>query len=267
MGGETHAPDLAYAAPALLRVLEKYSGKVILRIWGGKPAGALLSSPWVDWVEINEHDYARFAAFFGGQKCDLFVAPLEDNLFNRCKSAIKFLEYSVLAAPGVYSDLPAYQMAIQHGVNGFLAAGLEDWELCLEKLIESPELRAELGRKAQQSVKKDWLLSDHAPEWAQVFRQAIDLSAGRKNQWREPVDAFLRIARQAELHQRELESLLEQRNQQLASYDARLAAASGRLQDIQSSRSWQLIQKFQKLRLSLAPPGSWRERLLLRKGR
>lgn len=50
-------------------------------------------------------------SFLRNLKCDIGIAPLEDNLFNRCKSNIKMLEYTALGIPGVYSNVTPYRQA------------------------------------------------------------------------------------------------------------------------------------------------------------
>lgn len=50
--------------------------------------------------------------FLKSLKIDIGLAPLEDNLFNRCKSNIKMLEYSALGIPGIYSNVTPYRKAM-----------------------------------------------------------------------------------------------------------------------------------------------------------
>jgi glycosyltransferase involved in cell wall biosynthesis len=40
---------------------------------------------------------------------DIAVAPLEDNLFNRCKSNLRLLEYGAMSWPVVCSDVYVYK--------------------------------------------------------------------------------------------------------------------------------------------------------------
>lgn len=40
---------------------------------------------------------------------DICIAPLEDSVFNKCKSNIKMLEFAACGAPGVYSDVYPYR--------------------------------------------------------------------------------------------------------------------------------------------------------------
>ena len=162
MGGHTHASDLELVAPALLRVLERHKGKVVLRFFGkAEPPPELIGRDDVSRDRLYFPDYAEFARYFSTQVCDIFIAPLRDNLFNRCKSAIKFLEYSSTGAPGVYSRTAPYE-GVVNDQNGFLANASEEWEDALDQLINDPALRSSMGYRAQQTVQNRWLLSSHA---------------------------------------------------------------------------------------------------------
>ena len=103
----------------LLRLLDDYGPGIGFRFWGVQPPAELLEHPGVTWVPLNILDYAEFANYLVQQKCDIFIAPLLDNLFNRCKSQIKFLEYSVLGVAGVFSRLEPYKSVITDGEMAF----------------------------------------------------------------------------------------------------------------------------------------------------
>lgn len=170
MGGKTHLQDLSSITPVLQKIIHLYSGRVNLRFWGCQPPTELLGHPCVDWTPLNILDYALFAAYFKRQHIDIAIAPLEDNALNQAKSPIKFMEYSALGAAGIYSDQPGYASILQHGENGYLAANLDDWEACLIDLIENPHRRWQMAMAAQETVRKDWLLSDHAHLWLQTYQ-------------------------------------------------------------------------------------------------
>jgi glycosyltransferase involved in cell wall biosynthesis len=261
MGGNTHQADMQSVAPALLSVLSRYRGRVTMRLWGGRPPESLLASPWVEWVPLNELSYPQFARIFMQQTCDLFVAPLQDNRFNRAKSAVKFLEYSALGLPGVYSRLPAYEGVIEHGRNGFLAYSLEEWEQRLIDLIEAPELRYRMGLKAQETVCRGWLLSQHAREWAETYRQALDphnpllkLNADRSG--------LLRLIERLEASRQALAGQVQALDRQVLELNMQVAGNREVLEEILASRSWQALQRLQRLRLRLVPQNSRRERVL-----
>jgi glycosyltransferase involved in cell wall biosynthesis len=173
MGGatQTHLPDLQMVLPALKRLREQYAHKVLLRFWGTFPP-ELKGTPQVEFIEETFPDYETFGRYFSKQDVDIVIAPLKDNLFNRCKSGIKFLEYSALGVPGIYSRIAPYEGVVVHGKNGFLASSSQEWEMYLRTLIGDRKLRLTLGKAAQSTVQR-LLMSDHAHEWGTVYRAAL----------------------------------------------------------------------------------------------
>ena len=73
--------------------------------------------------------------------------PLTDDAWSRGKCAFKLLQYMAAALPCVASPVGANTEAVLDGINGFHATDVDEWERSLEKLILSPELRAELRRQ------------------------------------------------------------------------------------------------------------------------
>jgi len=109
MGGQSHACDLEPIEPLLMRIGQHYGDQVRLKFWGITPPPALQDKPNVAWEIPNLVSYAEFIAYFLQQSCDIFLAPLNDNIFNRCKSHLKFLEYSALGIPGIHSRITTYE--------------------------------------------------------------------------------------------------------------------------------------------------------------
>ena len=252
MGGQTHQADLTLVENSLLKVCEKYPDKVKLRFWGVQPPPKLMDSPFTEWIEINQEDYAAFADYFSQQDCEILIAPLIDSEFNRSKSALKFLEYSALGIPGVYSKLPPYEQVVKHGINGYLAESEQDWEKCLTQLVEDPLLRKEIGTSAQKTIIDEWLLSKNFGQWSEIYHQAYS-GNGKKSDNSQKHNNLLRIISQAEDYQADLEnSVYEVGNQ---------------LNDIIESRSWQTLKAMQNLRLRIVPKGGALDRLLFGRGK
>jgi glycosyltransferase involved in cell wall biosynthesis len=174
MGGHSHAPDVEMIAPVLERLLDRYGDQISLQFWGLHPGDELLKRPNVHWTHPYLVKYLDFAQYFIGQTCDIFIAPLQDNLFNRCKSGLKYLEYSTPGIPGVYSNIPPYNDLIKNGENGFLANHLDEWESNISQLIENADLRIRMGSAAQSDVEKRWLLSQNAYRWQDAYRQILN---------------------------------------------------------------------------------------------
>ena len=272
MGGDSHLSDLEFVAPALLNLLKRFRERMMLRFLGAQPPPELLAQPNVRWAPVRTLNYAEFAGEFGAPDYDLFIAPLKDNLFNRCKSPIKFLEYSAAGAPGVYSHLETYAGVVVHGENGYLATSLDEWEEYIAHLVEDPAQRYAMALQAQETVRREWLLSQRAGEFGAIWQSAscsekIPLPA------RQPeVAQILRVSTQVQewsshLAGRlaDLEAQAKEQENELQANRAQLAEQAEAVQylnEIYGSRAWRLIRLLWKVRLALAPHGSRREQLL-----
>jgi glycosyltransferase involved in cell wall biosynthesis len=171
MGGHSHTPDLELVLPALVALIEKYPNRIRLQFWGIQPPKKLIPFSRVGWLPAPSRRYSDFVAYFEQQKLDIAIAPLCDNRFNACKSAIKFLDYSAIGAAGVYSRVTPYAEIIEDGAEGLLASTTEEWLGALSRLIESPELRSSLVERAQSKIRKSWLLSDHVEGRREIYRR------------------------------------------------------------------------------------------------
>ncbi|RLT40978.1 MAG: glycosyltransferase, partial [Chloroflexi bacterium] len=179
-GGHSHGPDIEMIQPVLLDLLNEFAGQIQLCFWGLRPPPQLLDREDVRWEAVEIGEYVDFVKYFGTQRCDIFLAPLLDSLFNRCKSGLKFLEYSALGIPGIYSRLEPYQELVIHGENGYLATDLSEWDKFLRRLIADPGLRQRMGKAAKESVANHWLLGTHAARWQEKYTDAIDQVATGK---------------------------------------------------------------------------------------
>ncbi len=299
MGSDTHQPDLDAVAPALRNLLNSYETKLILRFWGGEPPQALRLLPNVEWIPVSLRDYAQYADFFARQECDIFIAPLIDNLFNRCKSPIKFLEYSSHGTPGVFSKIAPYEGVVVHGENGFLACTLEEWEGALSQLIDSPSLRYKMGLNASKTLTNNWLLSAHAHEWREVYATILAQPRSVKviqneslvmlaqlaspahaweqallkeiNLWKDQVNQPIHADRDFRAMEDQTCQLQDQIDQmadinqdlhrQVDEKDRRLQELSTQLNGWYQSKAGRMARGLWRLHLALIPPGSIREKL------
>jgi hypothetical protein len=274
MGSDSHLPDLGQLVPAFRKLLERFGNDVKLKFWGGAPPSEIQADPQVEWVPLAEASYTEFARYFSCQESDIFIAPLADSHFNECKSPIKFLEYSWLGVPGVYSDTTPYQEVVEHGKNGFLASTLEEWEQCLATLVGDDSLRRKMGREARKTVEQGWLLSRHVREWKDAYTIGSDRPVrDRSGQAADEKERLvLRVIGEAENWQEQLQERVKDLGGKLEGERKRTQALSERLDDILSSDAWKMTNRLWSLRSFLAPRGSRRERCgqaimgLLRKG-
>jgi hypothetical protein len=241
--------------PVLRNLLTQYNERIRLRFWGGEPPVEIRDHPQVEWVRLEAAPYPEFARFFAQQECDVFIAPLKESLFNRCKSAIKYLEYSALAIPGVYSRITPYEEIIQQGENGFLASAQSEWEDYLIKLIESQQLRYRLGQNAQDTVRRNWLTAHHAPEWAQAYESAKQIAANQNAQAskQEYVQVFIRVADQVRAWQNRLVAQMQDKDQTIHDLENRLIEAERFPNELKSSTAWKMVKWLWKLRSLFSP--------------
>jgi processive 1,2-diacylglycerol beta-glucosyltransferase len=207
MGGDSHAPDFEPLVPVLVDILQTYEERIVFKSIGMQPASAIRELPNVQAIPF-QFAYLSYAEFVQRQHFDLAIAPLADNSFNRCKSSMKYLEYSALGIPGVYSRIPPYAGMITEGVNGFLASDLPEWRQAILKLIEDAALRSEMGATAQHSVREQWLLGEHASQWQQAYQLASAKSGLEKTHATLPLSLFADLTRQNRQWEQELESRL-----------------------------------------------------------
>jgi glycosyltransferase involved in cell wall biosynthesis len=262
MGGHTHQSDLESIKPALNDLLKKYGNRVRLRFWGGLPPDFKGDLSLLEYIPMDILGYDKFVAFFSTQTCDIFIAPLQKDRFNQYKSHNKFLEYSSFGIPGVYSRCESYQNIVQHGKTGFLADSQSEWYQYLVQLIENPDLRHQMGRQAQASVKQNWLLSVQAADWLEVYDHILNQYQSDPLRILKNEDVLLKLLIRAQEYQdrlkdenNRLQAHLIQDQGMAESSLKRLQELEVYLQALKRTRSWQLVEFLQSLRARIFPVG------------
>lgn len=160
-GTPTHAEDLEIIEGALVRVWQRFRERVRFT-YMGCVTPELASIPGTTLIEM-EPDYRVYADRLSALGIDLAVVPLHSHRFNRCKSNIKWLEYSACNIAGIYSDLPPYSDYIAHEKTGLLVSQDEDaWVEAMVRMIEAPELHSRIAEAARQTVLERFTLDARA---------------------------------------------------------------------------------------------------------
>lgn len=143
-GSPTHAVDLEILAGAIETVLDTYPD--VEFVVAGMQEAPFRWHERIRFVErVMIEEYPSLL-----QQFDIGVIPLVDGRFNRCKSDLKFLEYSMVGIPSVASKVAPYEGSVVHGVNGFLARNPKDWLKYLNRLVADPQLRDDIGSRARE---------------------------------------------------------------------------------------------------------------------
>ncbi|MDY0301718.1 MAG: glycosyltransferase [Trichlorobacter sp.] len=171
-GGKTHATDISLLEEVLEAIAGKYPGKVVFTFMGCATE-RLSRLPGFVFIPFNA-TYEAYARKMQQTPMDIALVPLEDNPFNRCKSNIKWLEYSACGFAGIYADLRPYSDCIEHGQTGLLVGPEPDqWYRAIELLIEHPELRHSIASNARQKVLSTYTLKTGAHCWLEVYHEVL----------------------------------------------------------------------------------------------
>lgn len=167
-GGWSHYEDWLEIGEAIVEVMNKYP-KTLLIVMGQHYPGAVKGLPEdrvivEEWTSIEAYPWK-----FKSLNIDIGIAPLANNEFNVCKSEIKWEEYSALGIPTIASNIPPYNLAINHHQDGFLADDKKEWVAYLSELIESKNLRENIGNSARTSVLRKYDINEKVAEYSNAY--------------------------------------------------------------------------------------------------
>ena len=115
----------------------------------------------------NEQEVNLFNSF------DIGVMPLPDNEWTKGKCGMKGLLYMSVGIPTVMSDVGMNKDIINHGKNGFLATGEEQWIHVLSELIDDAGLREKVGASGRETVVKYYSKTTVKENYYQLYNSLI----------------------------------------------------------------------------------------------
>ena len=167
-GSFTHAGDFDHHLVNVLRGLPK--DKVEFYSMGYTPGffkGFAKSMPWVETTKFHQT--------FRDQNWDIGIMVAQDNMFNKCKSNLKFLEYGATKTAVVGHSVYPYLQTVNHGVNGFLVKNEKtDWKEYIYTLIENEPLRLQMAETAYADVKRNFTYEENHEELEQRYLDIFD---------------------------------------------------------------------------------------------
>jgi len=99
---------------------------------------------------------------------DIALAPLERHIFNRSKSNVKVLEYTMAGVPVVATKYGPYAQYAQECPDGIVAVPPEDdrvWVRSLLDLVDHPQKRKALVDTSRAFIRGNYLMSAVLPRW------------------------------------------------------------------------------------------------------
>lgn len=107
--------------------------------------------------------FADYPAKLASLDLDLALAPLEENMFNECKSNLRILEYGFCAYPVIATDCPAYRCGLPITL---VKNRHKDWISAIEERISDLDTLRSEGLALQKEIQDNWMLAnDNLAEW------------------------------------------------------------------------------------------------------
>lgn len=164
MASGSHSIDAPLVGPALLQLLAEHPNVRLHFIgWVGFSEIPGLEAfkdrvrvdPWVDLAQLP----------FAMSGWDIGLCPLQDNKFNRCKSAIKYMQYGSFGCVPVMSPLRLYREVAKD--KGVYAEG--NWYEVLKKLVVEKDYRRDTALAIRADVLENWNMKTGVEEWISAY--------------------------------------------------------------------------------------------------
>ena len=104
---------------------------------------------------------------------DLLIVPLDPNVFNECKSNIKFIEAAIVRKPCLVRDIYEFSKVINDGENGLLYKDPADFTKKLEWISQNAEKLQSLGNAANKYVSQNLTTDFGDPADVEFFAKLL----------------------------------------------------------------------------------------------
>lgn len=158
-GGSSHTGDLEMIAD----VIKAFADEVEWVFFGMCPPKLL---PWIHEFHSGI-DIEMYPQKLASLNLDLALAPVEDNIFNACKSNLRLMEYGACAIPVICSDVACYQTinSVTRVKNRY-----KDWVDAIRFHLDNAGASERMGRELYDEIRRDWTLnSDNVTQWAKAW--------------------------------------------------------------------------------------------------
>lgn len=171
-GGYSHYEDWYLLVDILPDIMKDYPN-VKLVLMGAKYDGTLKKIPedrieYHEWIHTDAYPYK--AAILNPT---IAVIPLVENQFNRCKSAIKWIEMASLGVPAVTSNVSPYKEIATEDNGVFVENSYGAWDKGIRMLLDDKILRAKIGGEAQRTVYDKFDINKEYIQWGKAYERLV----------------------------------------------------------------------------------------------
>ncbi len=158
----------------LRRVLTRYKNRVTFEIAGhtqGRLTADQFRSLPVQFTVPPDTAYQKYTHWLTEHcRWDFGLAPITKNEFTRCKSDMKFLDFTRLGIPGLYTGFTPYDPVKEHRAGGIVE---ESWEDALICMIEDQPKRAEWVNAAIEYVAAERNPKVQTDQWKDLLNELL----------------------------------------------------------------------------------------------
>ena len=160
-GGVSHRGDLEM----IFDIVREFSNDVEWVFMGMCPDKL---RPYVHEIHTGV-DLSLYPAALASLNLDLALAPVEDNIFNACKSNLRLLEYGACGVPVICSNVACYRddnLPVTRVNNRFI-----DWRDAIRMHLADQDASAKMGMELQAEIRRNWMLTgENLRLWAKAWQ-------------------------------------------------------------------------------------------------
>lgn len=166
-GSPTHVGDFSYRLTDALRKLKREHDCELV-FMGYNP------------IKGSETEYSsgckveNYLETLNDLNLDIALAPLASNLFNECKSNLKFLEYSACSFTTIASPVYPYINTLKYATTGDIVGDEREWFRQLLKMVEDRDNRIRMARNAHTFVKENFTYKYNGQLIANIWQGIIE---------------------------------------------------------------------------------------------
>jgi len=123
-------------------------------------------------------NYDEFLQVLAGLEWDIGICPLAVTPFNKNKSNVKWVEYTVAGAAVIASKDTVYDDCCADGC-GILVESNDDWLTALKQLTDHPEARYKQILRAQARLEREYSVERHRKQVLEIIAEAGKTPAGK----------------------------------------------------------------------------------------
>lgn len=107
--------------------------------------------------QTETHGFAGYDTYLATlARADCAVMPLADDLFNRCKSAVRTIDAGAVGVPSICGMVGDCADMIEDGRTGLIARDAQGWSTALNHLADDTQTRRAMGLRARQQLERRW---------------------------------------------------------------------------------------------------------------